>query len=64
MREEQPKGSICAVDRLFSEAEVGEMAGVTSRLPRLPPQSKITSPGRDTEGRQQKWCPEKESEQL
>lgn len=44
--------------------EVCEMGGVTSQLARLPLQSKITSPGRDTEARKHKWCPEKESEQL
>lgn len=44
--------------------EVCEMGGLTSQLPRLPLQPQITSPGRDTEAREQQWCPEKESEQL
>lgn len=44
--------------------EVCKMGGLTSRLPRLPLQPQITSPGRDTEAREQKPCPEKESEQL
>lgn len=70
MREEQPKHSIFAVDRLFSEVvwlvrcSGAGWGRLTSQLPRLPLWSKITSPGRDTEARIHKWCPEKETEQL
>lgn len=51
---------------------MGETAGVTSQLPPphppthpcLPLQSRITSPGRGAEARQQKRCPEKERGRL
>lgn len=65
--EHEPSPPVCAADRPFSEAEVGETAGVTSQLPRTPvclSKSKITSPGRGAEARQQKRCPEKERGRL
>lgn len=54
---------LCCGQTVLRGCELCEMGGVTSQLPRLPLQSKITSPGRDTEAREHKWCPEKETEQ-
>lgn len=57
----------CCGPTLLRGCVVSEMlwvGGVTSRLPRLPLRSRITSPGRATEAREHKWCPEKEAEPL
>lgn len=54
---------LCCGQAVLRGWKVCEMGGVTSQL-RLPLQSKITSPGRDTEAREHKRCPEKETEQL